>query len=56
MMSDDRLAAIADLVAASRRRMDPERAFALLRACDELVAEVRRLTPRQTRLDLDAAS
>lgn len=45
-MSTERLAEIVLLVAASQRRLSPERAFALLRACEELL----RVVPRQGRL------
>jgi hypothetical protein len=45
-VSQDRLAEIAVLVARCRVRMDPERAFALLRAAEELLAAV----PVQRRL------
>lgn len=45
-MSAARLTEIADLVASAQRRMSPERAFALLRACEELL----RLVPRQGRI------
>jgi len=44
-VSEERLTEIADLVARCRRRMDAERAFALLRACEELLAAA----PRQGR-------
>ena len=36
-MSADRLAEIARLVAASRRRLSPERAYALITACEDLL-------------------
>lgn len=55
MITDERLATIAALIERAHRRMDTDRAFALVRACDELLAEVRRLTPSQPRL-LDVAS
>lgn len=45
-MSAERVEEIIALVAASQRRMSPERAYALLRACQELLAVV----PRQGRL------
>lgn len=45
-MSEQRLGEIADLLARCRRRLDPERAYALLRACEDLLAAV----PRQGRL------
>ncbi len=45
-MSEQRLTEIADLVARCRTRMSPERCYALLTACEELL----RLMPRQGRL------
>jgi hypothetical protein len=45
-VSRDRIEEIAALVARCRVRMDPERAFALLRAAEELLAAV----PVQERL------
>ncbi len=42
-MSVQRLAEIVDLLARAERRMSPERAFALLTACRELVAEAARV-------------
>jgi hypothetical protein len=45
-VSQDRLAEIAALIAASRRRLSPERAYALITACEELL----RAVPRQERL------
>jgi hypothetical protein len=45
-VSADRLREIASLVEASQRRLSPERAFALLRACSELL----RAVPRQGKL------
>lgn len=45
-MSEDRLREIEALVARCRARMSPERAYALLTACADLLAVV----PRQGRL------